>query len=625
MNRVDDPLQPDETPEIPEDGGPPARRHASEDEARDLMESSRDTDWAGRGFLKELFLGRFHYDWVHPFPEPSVSEEFTTWLSKVRRYFEEEVDSARIDETGEYPPEMIEGLKELGLFGIKIPKKYGGLGFSQYEYGLAMEVMGRYDANVLALLSAHQSIGVPQPVKLFGTEEQKERFLPRCAKGAITAFALTEPDVGSDPARLATTATKTPEGDYLINGTKLWCTNGTFADMIVVMARDPESRKISAFVVELPAEGFSVENRCHFMGLRALANGVLVFKDVRVPADNLIGKVGGGLKVALTTLNAGRLSIPSGVAGGSQLALQWVREFARDRVQWGVPVGKHEAVSHMLTEVLTLGWGIQSMARLSNAFADRPGYDIRLEAAAAKEWCTTRHWDLTDTAIQIKGGRGYETETSLAARGEKPTSLERTMRDARINRIFEGSSEIMHLFMAREALDKHLTVAGNMVLPNKTFGERMQAVPGMLGFYTWWYPSLWLGLTFLKYRDRPLGGHLRFIERNGRKLARNVFHGMVVYQAKLERKQAFLFRGVDVANELYAMSAVVSRAETLAARNAPEAEQALEIADVFCRGARRRIRAWFHAMWANDDDAETKVGKAILEGRYKFAEQPVVD
>ena len=627
MNRVED--QTHDTDEVEVDieaaAEPlPAPHHVSEEEAKDLLESSRATDWQGRGFLKELFLGRFHYDWVHPFPNPPMRPEFVDWLVKVDRFFKEKVDSAQIDLSGEYPPEVIEGLKELGLFGMKIPTEYGGLGLSYYEYGLAMEVMGRYDANVLALVSAHQSIGVPQPVKLFGTEEQKKRFLPRCAKGAISAFALTEPDVGSDPARLTTTATPTPDGDYILDGVKLWCTNGTIAELIVVMARNPETRKISAFVVETSSEGFTIETRCRFMGLRALSNGVLRFDKVRVPAENRIGKEGDGLKIALTTLNTGRLSIPSGTSGGAQLALGWVREFARDRVQWGVPVGKHEAVSHMLTDVLSLAWGIQSVSRLSNSLADRKGYDIRLEAAAAKEWCTTRHWDLVDTAIQIKGGRGYETETSLANRGETPTSLERQMRDARINRIFEGSSEIMHLFMAREALDKHLSVAGDMVLPKKTFNQRMAAVPGMLAFYSVWYPSTWLGLTVLKYRGNPLGSHLRFIERTARKLARNVFHGMVVYQAGLERKQAFLFRAVDIANEIYAMAAVVSRAETLAKEGSPDAAKAAEIADVFCRGARRRIQAWFRGMWSNDDAFRTKVGHQILEGTYEFAEKPIV-
>jgi len=592
-------------------------RMTTEQESRQVAEESRETEWAGRGFLRELFLGQFSLDLVHPFPKAGQPRpEFTAFYDALREFLATKVDSIAIDETGEYPEQVVDGLRKLGAFGMKIPKEYGGLGFTVSEYCRVMEMVGSTDGNITALLSAHQSIGVPQPLKLFGTSEQKKKYLPRCAAGAISAFALTEPHVGSDPASLSTTAEA--QGDFFVlNGEKLWCTNGTLAELLVVMARDPQSKKISAFVVETSWPGVKVEYRCHFMGLKALANGVVSFKDVRVPRENLIGEEGKGLKIALITLNTGRLTLPAACAGIAKQCLEIVRGWSNARAQWGLPIWKHEAVGHRIADMASTTFAMDSIAKLASAMADRGGYDIRLEAAAAKEWNTVRAWEIVDRTLQLRGGRGYETERSLKGRGETPIPVERIMRDCRINLIFEGSSEVMHLFMAREAVDKHLQIAGAMIDPKNGAAQKLAAMPKILAYYAAWYPPLWLkGLSaWSRYGDwGKLATHLRFIERSARKLARSSFHGMAIYQAKMERKQGFLFRCVDIVMELFAMSAALSHARSLRESGNADAPQALELADLFCHQARRRVQASFKALWHNDDAMLNQVAARVMKG-----------
>ncbi len=593
--------------------------------SREVAEASREAEWQGAGFLRELFLGRLKLDLIHPFPLPGPERpEFTAFYRRLEAFLHDKVDPVKIDELGEYPPDVVEGLRKLGAFGMKIPREYGGLGFDQVEYGKAMQLLGSYDANLTALLSAHQSIGLPQPLKIFGTEEQKKEWLPRCAAGAISAFALTEAMVGSDPARLATTAEPTEDGrGFVLNGSKLWCTNGTLAEVIVVMARNPRTDAISAFIVETSTPGVEVLHRCRFMGLRAIGNAVLRFTDVRIPRENLIGKEGRGLKIALTTLNTGRLSLPAAVVGGSKVALELCRKWAAARVQWGQEIGKHEAIAHKLADMAETVYAMEAVSDLAQALADRKGYDIRLEAAAAKEWNTVRSWRIVDEAMQIRGGRGYESASSLESRGEAAVPVEQWMRDTRINLIFEGSSEIMHLFIAREAVDKHLQVAGKLIDPKASAGEKLRALPRIAAFYTVWYLGLWLRGAFPpQYRGfGRLARHLRFVERKSRKLAREIFHGMMVFRAGAERRQAFLFRVVDVANELFAMAASALRADAIRRAGLPEAPKAEALAEQFCSGARRKIQRLFHALWSNDDRSAYRTGRAVLAGEHAWLEK----
>ena len=601
-----------------------AAEREAELQSREVAEASREKQWQGASFIKELFLGRLRVDLMDPFPTQEPNRpEFVEWFERLKTFMREQVDPTVIDRTGEYPQHVVDGLRELGAFGIKIPKDYGGLGLTHPEYVRVMQWMGSYDSNVTALLSAHQAIGVPQPVKMFGSEELKREYLPRCAKGAISAFALTEPAVGSDPARLETVAELSDDGEhYVLNGTKLWCTNGTLAEVIVVMAINPETKRINAFVVEMDWEGVKVEHRCHFMGLKALGNAVISFTNVKIPKQNLIGGEGMGLKIALVTLNTGRLTLPAGTSGGVKLLLEVCRKWSNARVQWGVPVGKHEAIAHKMADMAANAFAMEAVAVYLGDLADRKGVDIRLEAAAAKEWNTVRCWEMVDDALQIRGGRGYETNWSLEDRGEPGIAIERMMRDCRINLIFEGSSEIMHLFMAREAVDKHLSVAGALVEPKSTFGDKARAFPGIVSFYSWWYPTRWLtAASWFKYMGYgKLGKHLRYADRMAAKLAREVFHGMAWYQAKLERKQVFLFRAVDIAMELFVMTAAITRAHRMAQEGHPGAKSAQRLADLVARNARRKIKATFKAMWSNEDALKHAIGKEILDGTHAWVE-----
>jgi alkylation response protein AidB-like acyl-CoA dehydrogenase len=606
-------------------------------EAMEVAEASRETEWEKPSFVGQLFLGNLNLDLIHPFPEQPAADKAVgdAYLPKLERFLAENVDGDKIDELGEYDYSLFDGLKELGAWGMKIPKEYGGLGFSATNYNRAIGLVATWCGSTVAWLSAHQSIGVPQPLKLFGTEEQKKKWLPRLANGAISAFALTEPGVGSDPAKMQTRAVPSPDGKgWILNGEKLWCTNGLKAEVIVVMAHTPpkvvngkEKKQISAFILEMNTPGVEIAHRCQFMGLRGIGNVLIRFKDVFIPRENLLWKEGHGLKLALITLNTGRLTIPAGCAAGGRRMLDIAQDWANERVQWGAPIGKHEAVAAKIAWMASHTFAMEAIVWLTSGLADRGDVDLRLEAAMAKLFNTETAWTAADHLVQIRGGRGFETARSLRERGEKGYPVERILRDMRINRIFEGTSEIQHLFIAREAVDPHMKRGYKILQPETPTKEKLSAAAKAGAHYAAWYPSRYLGWSrFPKFGEfGKLSGHMGYIERTARHLSRSIFHAMMRYQAKLERKQMVLFRIVDIGTDLFAMSASISYAAMLEKKGQ---KNAMDLADVFCREARMRIDANFHNLFTDHDDAAYKLVSKLLKGEYDWFKgelvQPVV-
>ena len=608
---------------------------SDKDVAMQLAEDARQVEWENVSFTAEVFKGDFRWDLLHPFPAQSAEDRRIgdEYIEKIRPVIEKHVDPWQIDEDGEYPRESLEALAAAGLFGMKIPKEYGGLGLSVTNYARVLGFIGGYCASTVAFVSAHQSIGVPQPLKEFGTEEQKRKYLPRLAKGEISAFALTEPGVGSDPARMTTTATPSPDGShYLLNGDKLWCTNVTDpkTTLIAVLARTPDKvlpngktlPQISCFVVETAWPGVERVRRSRFMGLRGIANGVVTFKDVKIPAGNLIGKPGEGLKIALATLNVGRLGISAAAIGAGMALVEDAKWWTTTRQQWGQPIGKHQAVARLVSNYMAQLFAMKAMVYAACAFADHKNADIRLEAAAAKYWCSETLWKMFDDYLQVRGGRGYEQAKSLYARGERPNAVEMGLRDARINRIFEGSSQVMHLIMAREALDTHFKLVMPILQPKPgQKASKREAVMKAAGFYATWLPKLFvpagsgrLDAPHLDLRNRR---HLAYAAKTSKRLARRLFATMAKLGPALEKEQVVLGNFVDVGVELFVMAATLSYADHLSAAN-PSDDSIQELANLYCCEARRRIDGHFRAVKSNFNRSYGRVATLLMEGRLDW-------
>jgi alkylation response protein AidB-like acyl-CoA dehydrogenase len=604
-------------------------------EARAISEAAREKDWKLPSFGKGIYLGHFQPELISPQPDLPLDavEKGERFLAVLRAFLEDHVDPQAIESDGRIPDEVIDGFKAIGALGMKVPEEYGGLGLSQVYYNRAMMLIGTCHSSVSTLLSAHQSIGLPQPLLLFGSEEQKREWLPKVSTSQVSAFALTEPGVGSDPARVSTSATPTEDGSgYLLNGRKLWTTNGTVADVLVVMAKVPRSEGhkggITAFIVPSDTDGVVVEARCEFMGLRGIENSQTLYTNVFVPAENVIGREGMGLKIALATLNTGRLALPAICAGVCKWATKIAREFASERVQWGKPIGEHDEPAQRIAFIAATAYGLEAMLDVASRLADEKRNDVRIEAAIAKLYGSEMGWRVIDELMQVCGGRGYETAASLQARGLRGVPVEQVLRDMRVNRIFEGSTEVMHLIIAREAMDQHLHAAGDLMEPDLPLDRKAKALGKAGAFYASWYPKLAVGRgqapqSYASFGE--LAGQMRFVERASRKLARATFYAMARWQAGTEDHGAFLGRIVDIGAELFAISATVVYTQTALREHPERAAETQELAEVFCNQAQLRTERLFHDLWDNADAPNHRLALDVLKGRHTWLEQGIID
>ena len=593
--------------------------------ALEIAEAGRDD--LQKNFAGEVFTGNTDFSSIYPYPEQTDEDrgKGTRFISDIQGVFDNYIDSNEIDETGEISSIVFEELAKVGAFSIKIPKEYGGKGMSQLNYARAGVLTGSKDGNIAALLSAHQSIGVPQPLLMYGTDKQKTEWLPKFAKGAVSAFALTEINAGSDPAQLQTLAEPTDDGEhYILNGEKLWCTNGVKADVIIVMARTPDKKgkkQITAFIVDMKTPGVKVVLRSHFMGLKALYNGVVEFKDVKIPKENIILAEGKGMKVALNTLNIGRLTLPAICIGLMKSSLHNCRIWANERKQWGCVIGKHEAIAKKLSEMLMDVYATESAVYLTCGLVDKKKSDIRVESAMCKMWGTEQAWRCANDAMQIFGGRGYETVTSLQARGEKGVPTERNLRDCRINLIFEGSSEIMRLILAREALDPHLKAAGDVLNSKAPLSKRLMAALKAGLIYARWYPKQWIPIynRLPKGFNKKLKYQLKYVRKTSKKLARALFHSMLKHGPKLDKQQLLLGRLAEIGTELFIITATAMRTNSRVSHSSSE-ENLIPLTECIFNRSKNKIDAIFSELKNNNDKNNYKLSKDILNEEYNYLE-----
>ncbi len=567
-------------------------------------------------FMRSLCLGQIEEEILIPFPEPSSAEKETlrAVVATLRTMLgQHEKDFAAWDAAGELPAAYLEELKQAGLFGLVVPEPHGGLGMGSTAYSRVIQEVGRFDGSTAVTVGAHSSIGM-RGLLLFGTPEQKERWLPRLATGElVAAFCLTEPGAGSDAAGIKTTAIRDGD-DWILNGEKLWITNGGFADFFTVFARTSREKRgqITAFVVTRDMKGVSTGPHEEKMGIRASSTTTVSFDDVRVPASHVLGDVGKGFKVAMTILNAGRTGLGGGAVGGMKRLIELSVGHARERVQFGRPIASFASIRQKIGQMTIDCYASESVVNLVAGLFDRGYEDTAVEAAISKVFASEALWRTADEALQIAGGSGYMRELPY----------ERALRDSRINRIFEGTNEILRLFVALAAMhdvadelkDLAESMRGVLADPVKGFG--------VLSDYAKRRAALATGIRRTKGKwtllPPPLAEEAAVFEEGARELALATDRLLRRFGKGIVEEQLPTRRLADVMIDLFALGAVLSR---VSSRIEDVGEKAAEvergILRTFARQARRRITASLAGLEDNEDAGTDALANHVLEaGRY---------
>jgi len=604
---------------------------------------------SGASFMAGLYDGRPDFDLLLTPPEP-LEEKATgeAFCKQVETFLTHEVDPEEIERQAKIPERVIQGLFKLGAFGMKIPKEYGGLGFSYTNYGRVLTVIASW-SNILALtVAVPQSIGIAMPILLFGSDGQKKKYLPLVAKEAISAFALTEPMTGSDAANVRTEAVLDSTGShFLVNGEKLWCTNGPIARYATLIARVPalrveldgriewvpapggrgaDDRVHSAFILDMAAPGVLVRQRCQFEGCRGIENAHITLKNVQVPVEHVIGDIGKGLKYALTILNVGRgISIPAICLGMAKQAWQPTLDRANTRITFHKPLSERQTQQIRIGDMAGHLFAMEALSMLVWRLADQHRYDIRIEAAVAKIFCSEHTIRFLRDAQTIFGGMGYETAESKQARGEAAFGIEQLVRDAEMYRIGEGATDILRPFVVREGLNHHLERAKGLYGDDLSILDQSRQALRLAGFYMPWYMRQWRGRPL---PDRPEFAHLqvkplaRYVERTSRRLAREILYATMRFQASFQDEQRLQNRIEAVGEDLFAMLATVLYAER---QTRIDGRMTVwELADAFCASARQRVEQRLREFRQHQDYLTATTGTQALKGYYPTLSEGII-
>lgn len=581
------------------------------EKAKDLMDTGPIADL---GFVRSLFFGQLRLDKITPYPAQDADEAKRTdeMIAKLDRFIEQHLDAQWIDEHQEIPPHVIDGLGELGVMGMIVPREFGGGGFNHTGYCRVLQRIARTCASTAVLVGAHQSIGLKAMI-LNGTDDQKRRYLPDLASGkTLAAFALTEPEAGSDAANVQTHARLSDDGKHwILNGEKKFITNGAQAGMLTVMARTPVTikgeikDKVTAFIVTPDMPGFEVvcpnRSKC---GIRGTWQATLKFTDMPVPVENILGELGRGLKVALTVLDYGRCTLSAGCVGGAQLAAELAIEHAKKRVQFDRHLSEFHLIKQKIADMSELTFAMDSLTWLTASMVDRHEGDIMLETAICKLFCSEMGWRVIDDALQVRGGEGYMAEHGF----------ERMLRDARINRIVEGATEVMTSFVALMGMKG----------VGEEFEEIMHAVRHPIGNF-----NRLSEFARHEWRDVIVGprcnglhekisGEGRMLARLTRRLARDVSRLLAKHREKILDRQLPQERIAWSVIEMFAMAAVISRLQSMLANangnlTSPAFQRDLAVGKGYCRQAARRIHRRLDGLFDNLDRQTLAVADAVLD------------